>query len=245
MGTSDCRMPRRAGIAAARGAGEDAMTKGTMTVDTIIQKNWPRTVTTRVHPGSGISTSPEQASTHMDTLRPVPLAVATMLACVLAGCTSESPTQPDPQQARTPGPDAGLVAHGEYIVRIAGCNDCHTEAFTTLDGEVPLPQWLTGSALGYNGPWGTTYATNLRLTIADLEEQEWLDYTATLHTRPIMPDFMLREMREQDRRAIWHFVRSLGPAGHPAPKALPPGETPPPPYFQLVLPPAADNAAPG
>ena len=51
-------------------------------------------------------------------------------------------------------------------------------------------------------------------------------------------DYMLRAMREDDRRAIYRFFRSLGPAGEPTPAALPPGEAPPPPYFQIVLPPA-------
>lgn len=140
--------------------------------------------------------------------------------------------------------DEGLVAHGEYIVRIAGCNDCHTEAYGPRGGDVPKAEWLQGSALGYHGLWGTTYATNLRLTVDGLDEAEWLAYTGNLHTRPIMPDFMLREMREQDRRAIYRFIRSLGPAGEPAPAALPPGQAPPMPYFQLVAPPPPQAATP-
>lgn len=135
-----------------------------------------------------------------------------------------------------PAASDDLVARGEYLVRIAGCNDCHTAGYTERAGEVPVADWLTGSPLGYRGPWGTTYATNLRLSIAALDEAQWLAYTANLHTRPIMPDFMLRQMREQDRRAIHRFVRSLGPAGTAAPAALPPGQQPPAPYFELVLP---------
>ena len=98
-------------------------------------------------------------------------------------------------------------------------------------------QWLTGSPLGYNGPWGTTYAANLRLTLAGMDEAQWLEYSANLRTRPIMPDFAVRAMTEEDRRAIYRFVRSLGPGGQPTPTCLPPGQTPPLPYFSLVLPP--------
>ena len=36
----------------------------------------------------------------------------------------------------------------------------------------------------------------------------------------------LHAMSEEDLRAIHHFVRSLGPAGEPAPQALPPGQQP-------------------
>ena len=145
--------------------------------------------------------------------------------------------------AGTVAPDEVLVAHGEYIVRIAGCNDCHTAGYAERGGEIPTAAWLTGSPLGYHGPWGTTYATNLRLTVAGLDEAQWLAYTANLHTRPIMPDFMLRQMREHDRRAIHRFVRSLGPAGTAAPAALPPGQVPPEPYYQLVLPPPGPGTA--
>ena len=169
-----------------------------------------------------------------------------VIACLIAACRPQA-TPTAPQPVPTVQAVEGLVAHGEYIVRIAGCNDCHTAGYVPSGGQVPKTQWLTGSSLGYHGPWGTTYATNLRLTIARLTEQEWMAYSASLRTRPIMPDFMLREMREADRRAIWHFIRSLGPAGEAMPAALPPGVTPPLPYFQLVaLPPevAAPATAP-
>lgn len=165
-----------------------------------------------------------------------------LLALLLAGAGSacrQAPAdagQPAMAQAATTTAADALVAHGEYMVRIGGCNDCHTAGYAQSGGNVPTSEWLTGSPLGYHGPWGTTYASNLRLTVASLDEAQWLAYTANLHTRPIMPDFMLRQMREHDRRAIHRFVRSLGPAGAPAPQALPPGQAPPPPYFQLVLP---------
>lgn len=148
-----------------------------------------------------------------------------------APAASAPATAPAGQAATDP-----LAAQGEYLVRIAGCNDCHTPGYSDRGGEVPRSEWLVGSPLGQLGPWGTTYPTNLRLSINALQEDEWLAYTANLHTRPLMPDFAVRQMREHDRRAIYRFVRSLGPAGDPSPKALPPGQQPPPPYLQLVLP---------
>lgn len=137
-----------------------------------------------------------------------------------------------------------VIARGEYLVRIGGCNDCHTPGYAERQGDVPTAQWLTGSPLGYQGPWGTTYASNLRLRMQELTEAQWLAYSGSLRTRPIMPDFNLRAMSEADRRALYQFVRSLGPAGEAAPAYLPPGQTPPAPYFSLVLPeaPARDAA---
>lgn len=160
----------------------------------------------------------------------------------LGACSLSSPAAPaDPGTAdaqRAALADAELLARGDYLVRIAGCNDCHTPAYGERGGDVPKEEWLVGSPLGFHGPWGTTYAANLRLKAAEMDEAGWLKYTAELHTRPIMPDFAVRAMHEEDRRALYRLIRSLGPGGSKAPEYLPPGQTPPPPYFQLVLPPA-------
>ncbi len=155
-------------------------------------------------------------------------AVAALLLAVLPGCHHDS--APAQQVA---GPDP-LIARGEYLVRTSGCNDCHTSGYPERQGEVPVEQWLTGSPLGYHGPWGTTYATNLRLRMQELDEPQWLQYSGNLRTRPLMPDFAVRAMSEDDRRAIYRFVRSLGPAGEPAPPALQPGVSPPEPYLALI-----------
>jgi hypothetical protein len=78
-----------------------------------------------------------------------------------------------------------------------------------------------------------------------MDEAEWLRYTATLHARPPMPDFNVRAMSESDRRALYRFIRALGPAGEPAPAYLPPGTEAPLPYVKWMLPapPAAAPAA--
>ena len=105
---------------------------------------------------------------------PSALAFPVVAALLLAAC---DPQDDAPPAAATPAAataNEGLVAHGEYIVRIAGCNDCHTEAYGPRGGDVPKAEWLQGSALGYHCPWGTTYATNLRLTADGLDEAEWL-----------------------------------------------------------------------
>ena len=133
-------------------------------------------------------------------------------ACLgLAACTASqgAPTAAPPAAAD----DAELVARGKYLVMIGGCNDCHTPGYAEKGGDLPEQAWLLGSPLGYNGPWGTTYAANLRLKLADMDEAEWLRYSADLNTRPIMPDYNVRAMTGEDRRALYRFIRSLGPAG--------------------------------
>ena len=162
------------------------------------------------------------------------------LVIAAAGCsrTMESASA-EPKATSTTTDDAQLLARGEYLVRIAGCNDCHTPGYAESGGAVPKAQWLVGTPLGWNGPWGTTYPANLRLKLQEMDEAAWLAYSASLHTRPPMPDFAVRTMTETDRRAIYRFVRSLGAGGQPAPAYLPPGTRPPVPYVQWVLPPAA------
>lgn len=159
----------------------------------------------------------------------------------LAAC-SATPGAPTADAPVAAAHDADLVARGEYLVKIAGCNDCHTPGYAEKGGDIPEQAWLVGSPLGYSGPWGTTYAANLRLRLADMDEAEWLKYSGDLHTRPIMPDYNVRAMSEDDRRAVYRFIRSLGPAGGKAPDYLPPGKQPPLPYMQLLLPPAPPPA---
>ena len=174
----------------------------------------------------------------------IALALATALTGI-AGCAAYAVDAPPthPSTAQSTSADADLIARGEYMVRMGGCNDCHTPGWTESSGQLPTAQWLTGSPLGNLGPWGTTYPANLRLKIAGMDEPTWLAYSGNLHTRPLMPDFALRAMREDDRRAIYRFIRSLGPAGQPAPAYLPPGQKPTPPYLELVLPAAPPPAA--
>lgn len=156
----------------------------------------------------------------------------TLLLAALAGCQAEASRAP----VFTQPTQGDLVSRGEYLIKTTGCNDCHTAGYAERGGEVPTSEWLTGSPLGYHGPWGTTYAANLRLRLQEMDEAQWMEYSAHLRTRPIMPDFTVRAMNAEDRRAMYHFIRSLGPAGEPAPAYLPPGQTPPAPYFSLVLP---------
>lgn len=134
-------------------------------------------------------------------------------------------------------PDRASIERGRYLVRIGGCNDCHTAGYGMSGGKVPEAQWLTGDKLGFRGPWGTTYPSNLRLAMGKLTEQEWVKLAKTAEYRPPMPWFNLHAMTEQDLRAMYRFVRSLGPGGEPAPAYVPPGQPPAGPYVSFPMPP--------
>jgi mono/diheme cytochrome c family protein len=128
---------------------------------------------------------------------------------------------------------AGDVARGRYIVDITGCNDCHTAGYAEAGGKAADTAKLKGDVQGHHGPWGTTYGTNLRLTVGTLSEVAWVARAKTLMARPPMPWFNVRAMTEADLRAVHRYIKSLpGDAGSPAPAFVPPGQVPKPPYVQ-------------
>jgi mono/diheme cytochrome c family protein len=141
------------------------------------------------------------------------------------------------QQSETGKGDSKQIQRGRYLAKIAGCNDCHTAGYAMSGGNVPESLWLTGDKLGWRGPWGTTYAVNLRLYMRDMTEGEWVKRAKTMKTRPPMPWFALHDMTGQDLRALYHFVKSLGPVGEPAPAYVVPDKTPQGPYIQFPAPP--------
>jgi len=124
-----------------------------------------------------------------------------------------------------------LNERGRYLVKIAGCNDCHTPGYADAGGKIPERDWLTGDSMGWRGSWGTTYASNLRLYMQYLSEDQWVTIAHTAQFRPPMPWYVLHDMTEQDLRAMYRFIRNMGPAGKPAPAYLPPEKEPEGPYI--------------
>ncbi len=129
--------------------------------------------------------------------------------------------------------DAQTLERGRYLTVTSGCNDCHTPGYPEADGALPANQWLTGSPVGFQGPWGTTYPANLRLLVQGMNEGQWLARVRQ-PMRPPMPWFNLRAMDDDDLIAIYRFIRALGPAGEPAPAAAGPGEVVTTPYIEFI-----------
>jgi len=157
----------------------------------------------------------------MSTMRNLLLGAALAAAAAAAGAESTKMTA------------AQAIARGKYIAKIAGCNDCHTPGYAMTGGKVPEKDWLIGDALGWRGDWGTTYPSNLRLYMQTMSEAQWVKTAKSAQFRPPMPWFALHDMAEGDLRAFYRFVRSLGPAGKPAPAYVPPGQPTQGPYVQF------------
>ena len=60
--------------------------------------------------------------------------------------------------------------------------------------------------------------------------------------KPPMPWFNVRDMTGRDVRAIYRYLRHLGPAGQPAPAYVSPDKTPSGPFVQFPAPPPKSAA---
>jgi len=165
------------------------------------------------------------------------MAIAAALA-MNAGSGVASAADPDAAKSKERAVSRAVIERGRYLVTVGNCNDCHTANFPPRDGKVPESEWLLGGgALGLRGPWGTTYASNLRLTASRVTAAEWVKLLKTLKTRPPMPWFNLNQWNAADSKALYHYIKQLGPAGESAKAALPPGQEPSPPLVQWPMPP--------
>lgn len=161
--------------------------------------------------------------------RSVVTTVAMGLCVLVAGCGR---AEEEPQQwKRGDAPRvvaASDIEAGRYIVATSGCNDCHTPMYARTNGAQPAEaEWLKGSSEPHTGPWGTSFGKNLRLTVDEHTEDQWVELLTTGSSMPPMPWPSVRNMSDADKRAIYRYIQSLpGDRGQPAPPPLPPSSTP-------------------
>jgi mono/diheme cytochrome c family protein len=129
--------------------------------------------------------------------------------------------------------NASAISRGKYLAQIGGCNDCHTPGYAEKSDSTPVSQWLTGVPVGFQGPWGTSYAANLRLTVQGMNEAQWIKF-ARLPRLPPMPWYSLRDMNDADLASLYQFIRSLGAQGEKMPAAVAPGGKVTTPFFVFV-----------
>jgi cytochrome c1 len=128
-------------------------------------------------------------------------------------------------------------AAGAYLTIVGGCNDCHTPSWNENDGHTPDADRLTGNPVGYRGPWGTSYAANLRVLPPRMTEDRWVQVLTTAdggHGDPPMPWMNTRQMSQRDLRNLYRYVKSLGPKGERAPRMVPPDSEPKTPFILFV-----------
>ena len=155
-----------------------------------------------------------------------------LLASILASCSSKSSTTSSSDStasaARTP---EEKIARGQYLVTIGGCNDCHTPG--TLYNVPDMSRMLSGSEIGWTGPWGTSYPMNLtpdpETGLGNYTEDDLVTAFRTGHKKdgaPILPPMPwpnYAAFTDEDAYAVAAFLKSIPPVVHAVPKALPPG----------------------
>lgn len=139
----------------------------------------------------------------------------------------------DERAASVQSPEAASIERGRYMVLTGHCNNCHTAGYAASEGKVPEAQWLRGNPVGWRSKAGTVYAPNLRLYVQSMSVDTWLVAAREARPRAPMPWWSFRETSDDDLVAMYAYLRSLQPAGAPAPDFLPPDRIPAPPYTQL------------
>jgi hypothetical protein len=129
--------------------------------------------------------------------------------------------------------DEVSVERGLYISIIGGCHFCHTEGYREAEGKIDPAKALQGSSIGWGGPWGTTYAANLRDSALGFDEDKWVDYLKNKVNLPPMPWYQVQAMSESDLRSLYLYIKSLGAPDKSAPFYREPGKAPRTPYVTL------------
>jgi len=180
----------------------------------------------------------------MPSTRSIRTVVLLLVAALEEGCQSGPPSSGRPgstaatmQPANAPAVQAASIERaGEYLTIIGGCNDCHTEGWSEREGKVPPADRMGGMKVGFRGPWGTVYGKNLRTIVQRMSEDRWVKVLQTADSgegKPPMPWWNTAQMNERDLRAMYRYVKSLGPKQNGVPRGLPPGREPNGPYISL------------
>jgi hypothetical protein len=125
------------------------------------------------------------------------------------------------------------IERGLQVSILGGCHDCHTEGYRAGKGKIDPAKAMKGSSIGWQGPWGTTYAQNLRLTAATISEDGFVSFyrDKAPEMLPPMPWYRLNMISEDDFRSLYRYLRSLGEPGKPVPGFVPPGDRVNTPYI--------------
>ena len=148
--------------------------------------------------------------------------------------------------------DGAQVARGQYLVRLAGCTDCHTPGHFL--GKPDMSRYLAGSDVGFEVPGvGTVVGRNLT---PDKETGigDWtlVQISTAIRTgvrpdgrvlSPIMPWPAYAGMRQADVDAIAVFLKTLPPVNRHIPGPFKVNEKPTTLRWRLVPPETSATAA--
>src|SRR3974390_210937 len=119
------------------------------------------------------------------------------------------------------------IKHGQYLVRLAGCETCHTPR--SADGFIPRMDFVGGSVFRH-GNEEADAASNLtpdQTGIGGLSEQQFIEIIRTGHSHgralnSAMPWLFYRNMTDSDLKAIFAYLKALPPISHRIDNTQPP-----------------------
>jgi len=179
---------------------------------------------------------------------PAALLAAPLIALAIASCS-----KPATQENTTAAAPEDSIARGRYLVAVTGCNDCHTPGY--FFGAPDTTRLLSGSEVGWQGPWGVSYPRNLtpdsttglgtwtsdQIVTAIRTGQRPSGDHILLPPMP-WPDFS--HLTDKDAYAIAAYLKTLPAVSHKVPDIVPPGKKPTTPVFVFPKPSAWDAPKP-
>jgi cytochrome c len=126
---------------------------------------------------------------------------------------------PEPITAPVPPPDLSTpVKRGDFLVRVAGCRDCHTPQKM---GQ-PMPGLDLAGGWVMQGPWGTVASANITPDPSGISYYDERLFLKVMHTgyvnarelKPIMIWWVHRGMTDEDLKAVFAYLRTVPPIKH-------------------------------
>ncbi len=180
----------------------------------------------------------------------VPLFVFSVLAASAFGMACARQEGAPQGTAATPAAMtlADSIALGERLSYTTGCNDCHTPGF--FYNAPDYTRMLSGSEVGWTGPWGTTYPRNLtpdvETGIGSWSEDDIVKAVRTGQRPdgspllPPMPWPNFARMTDLEAHSLAKFLKSIPAIKHAMPPADPPGKPASRPSLVIPAPPEWD-----
>ena len=155
-----------------------------------------------------------------------------------AGTASTSSSGGAMSMSAVPAVQAATMEQaGEYLTIVGSCKDCHTQGWTESKGKVAPSDRFAGLNVGFRGEWGTVYGKNLRTVTQRQSEDHWVEVLRTADGgdgKPPMPWWNTALMSDRDLRAMYRYIKSLGPNPNGVPRNLKPGVDPTGPYVWVT-----------
>jgi mono/diheme cytochrome c family protein len=127
--------------------------------------------------------------------------------------------QPAPITAPVAPPDLSIpFKRGEYLVRLAHCTECHTPGTIYQ----PMTELELGGGNQVNGPWGTVSCANLTPAPSGINYYDEAQFLKAIRTgkvgarklNDVMPWWFFGQMKDEDLKAIFAYLRTLKPISH-------------------------------